>query len=64
MDNLNDLKNELNLEVRKILTLIDIIYGETKTYPNYIDDCGDEEFLKQQIDLMKIANDKLKKVFK
>lgn len=64
MNDLKELKNELNLEVRKILSLIDIIYGENNIYTNYVEDCDDEKFLKQQIELIKIANEKLKNVFK
>ena len=65
MDIIEQQKDILNLEIRKLLSLIDMIEGENNEYPNYEKNTLDiEKYLQQQIELIKIANEKMIKIFK
>lgn len=58
-------RNILNLEIRKVLRLIDAIDGIQKEYIDYEDYSLDEiGFLDQQIDLVLQAKEKLINIFK
>lgn len=58
-------RNILNLEIRKVLGIIDLIDGKQGNYEDYITNSLDENgFLDQQIKLIKEANERLITIFK
>ncbi len=58
-------RNELNLDIRVLLSVIDLIDGDKKQYENYVSNSLDElEFLEQQINLVNDAKERLLNVFK
>jgi len=58
-------RNKLNLDIRGLLTVIDLIDGNKKEYEDYITDSLNEiEFLDQQIKLVNEAKERLISVFK
>ena len=57
-------RNELNLELRKILYLLDMIDGMNNEYPDYNEELSEEEFLEQQLMLAVEARDRLQRIFK
>jgi hypothetical protein len=58
-------RNKLNLGIRSLLTVIDLIDGKQKKYEDYITDSLNEiEFLEQQIKLVDEAKERLIMVFK
>lgn len=57
-------RNELNLELRKLLSLLDMIDGMKNDYPDYNEELTEEEFLEQQLMLAVEARDRLQRVFK
>jgi hypothetical protein len=57
-------RNELNLELRKLLSLLDMIDGMKNEYPDYNEELSEEEFLEQQLMLAVEARDRLQRVFK
>lgn len=67
MDNvvIEEKRNELNLEIRKILAIIDMIDGNKKEYENYETNSLNEiGFLNQQLKLVKEIEDRLVAIFK
>ena len=63
--NLESKKNELNLLIRELTTIIDMIDGEKKEYPDYKENSmNEEEFLEQQIAIVKDAKKRLIDIFK
>ena len=53
-------RNELNLDIRVLLSVIDLIDGDKKQYENYVSNSLDElEFLEQQINLVNDAKERL-----
>ena len=63
---LDDVRNELNLELRALLTLIDMIDGISKEYPDYelMSNSSEQEYLLQQLKLATEAKEKLLAIFK
>lgn len=58
-------RNELNLEIRKVLAIIDMIDGNKKEYEDYETNSLDEiGFLDQQLKLVKETEDRLVTIFK
>lgn len=58
-------RNELNLEIRGLLAVIDLIDGNKKEYEDYITNSLNEiDFLEQQIKLVNEAKERLISVFK
>lgn len=58
-------KNKLNLELRSLLAIIDMIDGNKKNYENYIiNTLNEEHFLDQQIKLVSEAKERLINIFK
>ncbi len=58
-------KNKLNLELRSLLAIIDMIDGNKKNYENYIiNTLNEEQFLDQQIKLVSEAKERLINIFK
>ena len=67
MDNvvIEEKRNELNLEIRKILAIIDMIDGNKKEYEDYETNSLNEiGFLDQQLKLVKEIEDRLVAIFK
>lgn len=56
-------RNELNLELRKLLSLLDMIDGVNNEYPDYKEELSEEEYLNQQLMLAVEARDRLQRVF-
>lgn len=63
---LEDIRNRLNLELRSLLTLIDMIDGVSKDYPDYelMSNSSEQEYLLQQLTLATEAKEKLLAIFK
>ena len=58
-------RNELNLEIRGLLAVIDLIDGNKKEYEDYITNTLNETgFLEQQTKLVNEAKERLINVFK
>ncbi len=57
-------RNQINLELRKALYLIDLIDGDKHEYPDYDKELTEEEFLNQQLLLATEIRDRLQRVFK
>ena len=67
MDNIviEEKRNELNLEIRKILAIIDMIDGNKKEYEDYeINSLNEIGFLDQQLKLVKEIEYRLVSIFK
>ncbi len=67
MDNvvIEEKRNKLNLEIRKVLTIIDMIDGNKKEYEDYKTNSLNEiGFLDQQLKLVKEIEDRLVTIFK
>ena len=67
MDNvvIEEKRNKLNLEIRKVLTIIDMIDGKKKQYEDYETNSLNEiGFLDQQLKLVKEIEDRLLTIFK
>ena len=65
MNNIEEKRNILNLEIRKVLGIIDLIDGKQHNYEDYITNTLDENgFLDQQIKLVKETNERLINIFK
>jgi len=57
--------NKLNLEIREILTIIDLIDEKKRKYEDYVPNTINEfEFLDQQISLINEAKERLINIFK
>ena len=64
-DEIENKKNELNKEIRNLLSIIDVINGEKNDYPNYlINTLNQDDYLNQQISLVITAENKLKSIFR
>ena len=64
-DNVETLKNSLNSEIRGVLKIIDIIDGKSFEYADYKENTLSQEmYLKEQIELVKGAKDRLINIFK
>lgn len=60
-----ELKNELNKEIRNVLAIIDLIDGKTKEYYDYEENTmNEEEYLRKQLELVKEAKERLVSIFK
>jgi len=58
-------RNKLNLDLRSLLTIIDLIDGDKKQYEDYLSNTLNEvQFLDQQINLVNIAKERLIAIFK
>ena len=63
--NLEEKKNKLNLEIRELTSIIDMIDGNQNDYPDYKENSmNEEEFLDEQIDIIKDIRRRLISVFK
>lgn len=60
-----DLRNKLNLEIRVVLSIIDMIDGKTRDYEDYEEySLIEKDYLEQQLDLVSEIKDRLREVFK
>lgn len=58
-------RNELNLEIRCVLEIIEFIDGIKIKYPDYKSNSMTEEmYLEQQIEIVNSAKERLLKIFK
>jgi len=57
-------RNQINLELRKALYLLDVIDGDKHEYSNYNGELSEEEFLEQQLILATEIRDRLQRIFK
>ena len=57
-------RNQINLELRKALYLIDLIDGDKHDYPEYDKELSEEEFLDQQLLLATEIRDRIQRIFK
>ena len=65
MQEIEEKKNKLNLEMRSLLSIIDMIDGDAKEYENYVENTLDESaFLDLQIELVSEAKNRLIAIFK
>lgn len=63
--NIENLRNQLNLEIISVLTVMDMIDLKKKNYDNYIkNSLNEEEFLKKQIELVQDLKNRLVNIFK
>lgn len=64
-DEVENIRNKLNFEIRSLLSVIDLIDGKTREYENYIPDTLNEEgYLYQQLSLVEEAKKRLTDIFK
>ena len=65
MNNIEEKRNRLNLELRGLLSIIDMIDGMHYEYENYKpNELSEEEYLEQQLILVVEAKTRLKDIFK
>ena len=65
MEQIEVKRNKLNLELRSLLSVIEIIDGISEEYPDYKENTmGEEDFLEQQLILVIRAKERLVNVFK
>ncbi len=58
-------RNQINLELRLLLSIIDMIDGVENQYPDYVENTmTEEEFLDQQLMLVVEAKTRLLNIFK
>ena len=64
-EQVEDIRNKLNFEIRSLLSVIDLIDCKTIEYENYIPDTLNEEgYLYQQLSLVEEAKKRLTDIFK
>ncbi|MBE6148589.1 MAG: hypothetical protein E7167_03770 [Firmicutes bacterium] len=65
IDKVEEKRNALNLQIRMLLSVIDIIDGKTNEYANSeINTLNEEQYLEEQIKLVQEAKDRLVNIFK
>lgn len=65
MNQVEEKRNKLNLEIRELLSVIDMIDGKKEEYVDYKENTmNEEEFLNQQIHLVNIAKTRIINIFK
>lgn len=64
-DIIEEKRNKLNLDIRELLAVIDLIDGTKKEYEDYtINSLDEASFLDQQIKLVGEAKERMIKIFK
>ena len=63
-EKIEELRNRLNLEIRSVLAVMDMIDLEKKEYEDYVKDLSEEEYLNDQIKLVDDLKDRLVNIFK
>lgn len=65
MNEIEQKRNQINLELRSLLSIIEMIDGKTKNYQDYKENSMTEtEFLNQQLELVQEAKNRLLNIFK
>ncbi|MBQ9072661.1 MAG: hypothetical protein IJY25_05845 [Bacilli bacterium] len=65
MNQIEAKRNKLNLEIRSLLAIIDMIDGLKESYPDYKENTlTEEQYLEEQIKLIEEAKTRLINVFK
>ena len=65
MNEIEHKRNQLNLDLRSLLAIIDMIDGKTKDYEDYVENTLNEsQFLDQQLQLVVEAKNRLLGIFK
>lgn len=65
MNEIEQKRNQLNLDLRSLLAIIDMIDGKTKDYEDYVENTLNEsQFLDQQLQLVVEAKNRLLSIFK
>lgn len=65
MNEIEQKRNQLNLDLRSLLAIIDMIDGKTKDYEDYVENTLNEsQFLDQQLQLVVEAKNRLLGIFK
>ena len=66
MTSVDEKRNQFNLEIRMLLAVIDMIDGQERKYPDYNskDNMNENDFLDQQLMLVREAKEKLISIFK
>lgn len=63
--NIEEKRNQLNLDIRGILAVVDLIDGNQKEYENYeVNTLDENQFLDQQIKLVNEIKERLIGIFK
>ena len=64
-EEIEKIKNEINLELRSLLSIIDIIDGKKGQYEDYVPNTLDElNYLEQQLKLILEAKNRMINIFK
>lgn len=64
MNNIDEFRNKLNVEIRGILAIMDLIDGSVSDYASYNSLLTEEEYLIEQIKLISEAKQRLINIFK
>lgn len=65
MNQVEEKRNKLNLEIRELLSVVDMIDGKKEEYVDYKEsEMSEEEFLNQQINLVSIAKKRMIDIFR
>lgn len=64
MNNIEEIRNKLNVEIRGILAIMDLIDGSVSEHTSYNGSLTEEEYLMEQIKLVSNAKQRLINIFK
>lgn len=65
MNQVEEKRNKLNLEIRSLLSVVDMIDGKNEEYSDYKENTmSEEEYLDQQIKLVNIAKNRMIDIFR
>lgn len=64
MNNIEEFRNKLNVEIRGILAIMDLIDGSVSEHASYNSSLTEEEYLIEQIKLISEAKQRLINIFK
>ena len=65
MNQIEEKRNKLNLEIRSLLSVVDMIDGKNEEYSDYKENTmSEEEYLNQQIKLVSIAKNRMIDIFR
>jgi hypothetical protein len=65
MNQIEEKRNKLNLNIRELLSIVDMIDGKKEEYADYKENTmSEEEYLNQQIELINIAKNRMINIFR
>lgn len=65
MNQVEEKRNKLNLEIRELLSVVDMIDGKKEEYVDYKENTmNEEEFLEEQLKLVNIAKNRMINIFR